>query len=161
MLDNDDYVSGLLSRRPDDFPVVVVGNLVAAPEMRYSQKNNTPYAKFDLAVSNPARQGEQQEPATFYTVTTFNQVADHVAQSLTKGDRVVVVGNLTWKARETDGFFFDIAASEVATSLRYGNTTFTKARRQSDPVGATPPGRPPMGGSTAAVTVPDANGDRF
>jgi single-strand DNA-binding protein len=69
------------------------GNLTRDPDLHFSDKN-TAYCRFGLAAERPKEPGNWAgEPVTeFYEVTCFGTLAEHVARSLTKGSRAVVVG---------------------------------------------------------------------
>jgi single-strand DNA-binding protein len=71
--------------------------------------------------------GRREQEASFFTVVVWRDQAKHVAQSLSKGSRVVVVGRLeqrTWtnqdgSARST----VEVWAEELGPSLRWATTT--------------------------------------
>jgi single-strand DNA-binding protein len=99
------------------------GNLTDQPEVRYTE-SGIARAVFRVAVSG--RRG--QEPS-FFTVIVWRDHAEHAAQSLAKGSRVVVVGRLqqrTWTAE--DGIArstVEVVAEELGPSLRWATTTRT------------------------------------
>ena len=75
-------------------PVVTkVGNLCADPELRFSEKGS-PYCRLRLAISTPVTPGDWkgERTTTFYGVTAFGSLAENAAESLQKGDRIVVTG---------------------------------------------------------------------
>jgi single-strand DNA-binding protein len=77
--------------------VSFAGNLTDHPEVRYTQ-SGTARAMFRVAVS-----GRREQEASFFTVVVRRDQAQHAAQSLTKGSRVVLVGRLqqrTWTAED-------------------------------------------------------------
>ncbi len=67
---------------------------------------------------------------SFFRVTAWRSLAEHVAFSPAKGNRVLVVGRLktnTWQTPEGElRTVFEIVAEEAAPSLRFGVTTFAK-----------------------------------
>ena len=77
--------------------ITVVGNLTADPEMRYTG-SGVPFASFTIASTprtfdrqtNEWKDGE----ALFLRATVWREFAEHVANSLTKGTRVIARGNL-------------------------------------------------------------------
>jgi hypothetical protein len=81
---------------------------------------------FRVAVS-----GRREQEASFFTVVVWRDHADHAAQSLTKGSRVVVVGRLqqrTWTAE--DGSVrstVKVVAEELGASLRWATATTARA----------------------------------
>jgi single-strand DNA-binding protein len=82
--------------------ILLAGNLTSDPELRHTS-GGTARATFRVAVSSRVRDGEgwrDGEPA-FYSVVAWRDQAEHAAESLTKGSRVVVVGRLaqrSWRA---------------------------------------------------------------
>lgn len=116
--------------------ITVIGNVTADPELRYTQ-SGTPVTNFTVA-STPrtydkqANQWRDGEPL-FLACSVWRQFAENVAESLTKGMRVIVSGNL--KARsytDRDGnrrTSYEIEVSEVGPSLRFA--TAKVARGQS------------------------------
>lgn len=75
-------------------PIVTkVGNLVADPELRFSTAGKA-YCRMRLAVSVPVTPGDWggERQTSFYDVTAFGGLAEHAAESLTKGDRIMVTG---------------------------------------------------------------------
>lgn len=120
-----------------DTNITVVGNMVADPELRFTP-SGTAVANFRIA-STPRvfnRQTNQYEDgeALFLTVNVWRQAAENVAESLSKGMRVIVTGRLKQRSYETrEGekrSVFEIEADEVGPSL-----TFAKAEVQRTPRG--------------------------
>ena len=73
-----------------------VGNLTRDPELRYSTKG-TAWASCGLAVTRRKRNDDgtfEDLPTEFYDLVCFGELAEHVAECLHTGDRVVVVGRL-------------------------------------------------------------------
>lgn len=70
---------------------IFVGRLTNEPELRYSQKGESAYVHFGIAV-NKKINGE--EVPNFYDCTAFNQVAENVCNYLHKGDYVVASGDI-------------------------------------------------------------------
>jgi single-strand DNA-binding protein len=114
--------------------VTVVGNLTREPELRYTP-NGAAVTKFGMAVnrSYTNRNGEKVEQTDFFTVNCWRQMAEHVAESLKTGTRVIVSGRLQSRSWETeDGqkrTAIEIEADEVGPSLRWASATVNKANR--------------------------------
>jgi hypothetical protein len=68
--------------------VSFAGNLTDQPELRYTE-GGIARAMFRVAVS-----GRREQEPSFFTVVLWRDQAEHAAQSLAKGSRVVVVGRL-------------------------------------------------------------------
>jgi len=121
----------------------VVGNLTADPELRFTP-NGVAVANFTVA-STPRtfhrQSGEWRDgDALFMRCTIWRDAAEHIAESLTRGDRVVVQGRLRQSSFETrDGdkrTVVELDVDEVGPSLRYATARVTKANR----AGAESPG---------------------
>ena len=77
--------------------VSFAGNLTDDPELRHTE-SGIARAMFRVAVS-----GRREQEASFFTVVVWRDQAEHAAESLTKGSRVVVVGRLqqrSWTAED-------------------------------------------------------------
>jgi single-strand DNA-binding protein len=109
--------------------VSFTGNLTDDPEVRYTQAGIA-RATFRVAVS-----GRREQEVSFFTVVVWRDQAEHAAQSLSKGSRVVVVGRLqqrTWttedgSARST----VEVVAEELGPSLRWATATTRTTRSSS------------------------------
>ena len=79
------------------------------------------------------RNGEQVEDTSFFDVTCWRDLADNVAESISKGDRVIVYGKLeqrSWETQEGEKRSkVEIVADEVAPSLRWATAQVDKIRR--------------------------------
>lgn len=82
----------------------IVGNLTEDPELRFTP-NGAAVCKFTVAFTPRTRVGEEWKDGepTFLPCTAWRQLAENVAESLSKGARVVVVGRLRTERWETDG----------------------------------------------------------
>lgn len=72
--------------------VILVGRLVADPEVRYTPEG-IPIASFRLAVDRPTRRGAERQ-TDFIRVVTFRRLAEFAQAYLTKGRLVLVEGRL-------------------------------------------------------------------
>jgi single-strand DNA-binding protein len=68
--------------------VSFAGNLTDDPELRHTE-NGITRAMFRVAVS-----GRREQEPSFFTVIVWRDQAEHAAESLAKGSRVVVVGSI-------------------------------------------------------------------
>jgi single stranded DNA-binding protein len=75
-----------------DASVSFAGNLTDDPELRHTEAGIA-RAMFRVAVS-----GRREQEPSFFTVIVWRDQAEHAAQSLAKGSRVVVVGRLQQRA---------------------------------------------------------------
>jgi single-strand DNA-binding protein len=118
-------------------PIITVsGNLTDDPELRFTP-SGTAVAKFRVA-STPRyldkQSGEWKDgEALFLTCTVWQQPAENVAESLSRGARVIVTGRLRQRSYETkDGdqrTVIELQVDEVGPSLRYATATVTKLKR--------------------------------
>ncbi|MDR3070502.1 MAG: single-stranded DNA-binding protein [Propionibacteriaceae bacterium] len=117
--------------------ITVVGNLTADPELRFTPSGH-PVANFTVA-SQPRtfdrQSGEWKDGETLYlNCSIWRTAAENVAESLTKGTRVIVQGRLRSRSYETrEGerrTVFEVDVEEVGPSLRYATTKVT--RRSTD-----------------------------
>ncbi|MFR9673095.1 single-stranded DNA-binding protein [Streptomyces sp. TR02-1] len=113
--------------------ITVVGNLVDDPELRFTP-SGAAVAKFRVA-STPRtfdrQTSEWKDGETlFLTCSVWRQAAENVAESLTKGTRVVVQGRLKQRSYEDrEGIkrtVFDLDVDEVGASLRNATAKITK-----------------------------------
>lgn len=127
--------------------VSFVGNLATDPELRFLG-DGTPVTTFRIATNRTYRDknGDEQEESTFIGVTAWRDLGEHVAESLDKGDRAVVLGRLRVRPYETDDGetrrVTEIVADEVAPSLRYTTAEPRRGARTGKPDQQSSP--PPM-----------------
>src|SRR5881396_744742 len=90
------------------------------PELRHTE-SGIARAMFRVAVS-----GRREQEASFFTVIVWRDQAEHAAQSLAKGSRVVVVGRLqqrSWTAEDGSArSVVEVVAEELGPSLRWAST---------------------------------------
>lgn len=119
-----------------DTPITIVGNLVADPELRFTP-SGAAVANFRVA-STPRRfnaQTNQWEDgeALFLQCNVWRQAAENVAESLTKGMRVIVYGRLRQRSYETrEGerrTVFEVEVDEVGPALRYAKANVQRVQR--------------------------------
>lgn len=82
----------------DNF-VAVVGNLTRDPESK-TIASGQHVTNFSLAVNEGTK---TEERTSFFEVTAWDYLAVHIAESLSKGDRVAVTGRLSQQTWEKDG----------------------------------------------------------
>ncbi|WP_018025036.1 single-stranded DNA-binding protein [Corynebacterium ulceribovis] len=118
-----------------DTNITVVGNLVADPELRFTP-NGAAVANFRIA-STPRRFNSQTNEwedgeALFLTCNIWRQAAENVAESLTRGMRVIVTGRLRQRSYQTregeNRTVFEIEVDEVGPSLRYATAQVTRTQ---------------------------------
>lgn len=117
--------------------VTVVGNLTDDITLKFT---NTGVALASFTVASAPRTFDRQTnewrdgEALFLRCTVWREYAENVAQSLTKGLRVIVQGNLVQRSYETDQgekrTSYDLQVSEVGPALRYATATVVRAHKQ-------------------------------
>jgi len=117
-----------------EIPLTVIGNLTAAPELRFTQ-NGLAFASFTVAStprffdkqSNEWKDGE----ATFLRCSVWREFAENVAGSLDKGSRVLVQGMLQQRSYETSEgekrSSLELKVEAIGPDLRYVTAQITKA----------------------------------
>ena len=109
--------------------VSFAGNLTDDPELRHTE-GGIARARFRVAVS-----ARREQEASFFTVIVWRDQAEHAAESLSKGSRVVVVGRLqqrAWTAEDGSArSSVEVVAEELGPSLRWATATTTRATRST------------------------------
>jgi single-strand DNA-binding protein len=119
-----------------DTVITVVGNLTDDPELRFTS-SGAAVANFTVASTprffdkntNDWKDGD----ALFLRCSIWRQAAENVAETLTKGARVIVQGRLKQRSYETrEGekrTVYELDVDEVGPSLRYATAKVTKVTR--------------------------------
>lgn len=83
--------------------VTLVGNLGNDPEMRYTP-SGVPVTSFSLAVNKNwvGQDGQRQDKTLWFRVTAWRKQAETVSQYLTKGQRVLIIGEIEEARPYTD-----------------------------------------------------------
>jgi single-strand DNA-binding protein len=119
-----------------DTILTVVGNLTADPELRFTP-SGAAVANFTVA-STPRifdRQSNEWKDgdALFMRCSIWREAAENVAESLTRGSRVIVQGRLKQRSYETrEGekrTVVELEVDEIGPSLRYATAKVNKASR--------------------------------
>jgi single-strand DNA-binding protein len=118
--------------------ITFIGNLTDDPDLRFTG-GGAPVASFRVASNRrfTDRSGNQQEETTFMNVNCWRDLAENAAESLSKGDRVIVIGRVRVRSYENrEGqtvWTTEIEADEIAPSLRWAQA---KPNRTSSSQGA-------------------------
>ena len=119
-----------------DTTLTIIGNLTNDPELRFTP-SGAAVANFTVAStprmfdrqSNEWKDGE----ALFMRCNVWRQVAENVAESLTRGSRVIVSGRLKQRSFDTkEGekrTVIELEVDEIGPSLRYATAKVTRASR--------------------------------
>ncbi|MEE6178340.1 single-stranded DNA-binding protein [Mycobacterium sp. 050134] len=144
-----------------DTTITVVGNLTADPELRFTP-SGAAVANFTVA-STPRiydrQSGEWKDgEALFLRCNIWREAAENVAESLTRGSRVIVTGRLKQRSFETrEGekrTVVEVEVDEIGPSLRYATAKVNKASRSGGGGGGFGGG----GGGGSRQAAPQASG---
>ena len=121
-----------------DTQITIAGNLVDDPELRFTPAGQ-PVARFRVASTPRFRDnatGEWKDgDSLFLTCNVWRQAAENVAESLTRGMRVIVSGRLRQRSYETkEGekrTVYEVEVDDVGPSLRNASAKVNRAARSS------------------------------
>lgn len=119
-----------------DNTITIIGNLTAEPELRYTQ-SGVAVTNCRVAVNRRIRNSQTNEWEDrldgYFTVNIWRDYAENVAESLHKGDRVMVQGRLTSRSYDdregVTKWVTEIEADEVCPSLRWARVSIEKTSR--------------------------------
>src|SRR5579859_1477178 len=125
-----------------DTQITIAGNLVDDPELRFTPAGQ-PVARFRVASTPRFRDnatGEWKDgDSLFLTCNVWRQAAENVAESLTRGMRVIVSGRLRQRSYETkEGekrTVYEVEVDEVGPSLRNASAKVNKVARSGAAAG--------------------------
>jgi single-strand DNA-binding protein len=135
-----------------DTQITIAGNLVDDPELRFTPSGQ-PVAKFRVAstprfldkTTNEWKDGD----SLFLTCNVWRQAAENVAESLTRGTRVIVSGRLRQRSYETkEGekrTVYEVEVDDVGPSLRNASAKVNKIARNGSGGSGGGGGRPSGG----------------
>jgi single-strand DNA-binding protein len=139
-----------------DTQITIAGNLVDDPELRFTPAGQ-PVARFRVASTpryldkntNEWKDGD----SLFLTCNVWRQAAENVAESLTRGTRVIVSGRLRQRSYETkEGekrTVYEIEVDDVGPSLRNASAKVNKVARNGSGGGPSGPAGPGSSGGRA------------
>ncbi|MCR6649746.1 MAG: single-stranded DNA-binding protein [Cellulomonas sp.] len=127
--------------------LTIVGNLTGDPELRFTPSGQG-VANFTVASTprtfDKAKNEWADGETLFMRCSLWREAAENVAESLTKGTRVIVSGRLVQRSYETrEGekrTVVELQVDEVGPSLRYATAKVTRAQRSGG--GGAPAGDP-------------------
>ena len=149
-----------------DTSITIAGNLVDDPELRFTPAGQ-PVARFRVASTPRFRDnatGEWKDgDSLFLTCNVWRQAAEHVAESLTRGMRVIVSGRLRQRSYETkEGekrTVYEVEVDDVGPSLRNASAKVNRvARSGRNGDGQNGPGGGRPGGSGGSAGQGGAGG---
>ncbi len=119
-----------------DTVITIIGNLTSDPELRWTP-SGAAVANFTIASTPRTLDRETQEwkdgEALFLRCSVWREAAENVAESLTRGSRVMAQGRLRQRSYETkEGekrTVVELEVDEIGPSLRYATAKVTRASR--------------------------------
>lgn len=122
--------------------ITVVGNLVDDPELRFTAAGIA-VANFRIASTprtfNKNSNSWEDGDSLFLSCSIWRQYAENVAESLTKGMRVIVVGRLKQRSYETHAgekrTVIEIDVEDIGPALKTATAAVNKVRRESQTTG--------------------------
>jgi single-strand DNA-binding protein len=118
----------------------VTGNLTADPELKFTA-NGTPVAVFTIASNERFKDqaGQWQDgPTSFVRCNAWRELAEHLAESAGKGDRLIVTGTFRQRDYETTAgekrTVWELAVTEAGAALRYATAKISRVKRDSVPL---------------------------
>ncbi len=142
--------------------VTIMGNVTRDPELRFTssgQANTT----FGVAVNRRwqnRQTNEWEEQVSYFNVVCWRELAENVAESLTKGTRIIVTGRIEQRSYETQDkekrSVFEIIADEVGPSLRWATAQITRSERKGADGGPGDSAPPRSGGGGQSRPAPNA-----
>lgn len=143
-----------------DTVITVVGNLTGDPTLSFTASGSA-VANFTIAStprsfdkqSNEWKDGE----ALFLRCSIWREAAEQVAESLTKGMRVIAQGRLVQRSYEKDGekrTVVELQVDEIGPSLKYATAQVTRRQKGTPPAQTTgfqqqQPQQNPWGGQSS------------
>jgi len=127
-----------------DTLVTVIGNLTGDPELRFTQ-SGAAVASFTIASTprhfDKATNEWKDGDTLFLRSSVWRKPAENVAESLKKGDRVIVQGRLVQREYEKDNqkrTVYELQVEEIGASLQFRSFTHQGGKSRA----ATPPTEP-------------------
>lgn len=105
-----------------------VGNLTDDPDFRFVGTNSTPVVEFTIADTPRRKDGNEwvDEETVFLKCKAWGELAENIAESLKKGDRVTVAGRLkarSWMNEGAKRTIHEVVCDVVGPDLRYATAT--------------------------------------
>lgn len=94
--------------------IILMGRLTRDPEVRYTQKDNTPVARYSLAVDKKFKR-DDGITADFFNIVAFGKLAEFTEKYLRKGTKMLITGRVQTGTYEKDNVkitFFEVVVEE-------------------------------------------------
>lgn len=133
----------------NDLHITTSGKALDDAQLTYTQSGKA-VARVRIVIGHRKKVGDSWEDAgaTFLDCQAWDQMAEHVAESVRKGDRVLVTGRMTtekWTGNDgTERTTQRLALDDIGLSMRWNAVRAAASERQK-PSQPAPQQRPPQG----------------
>ena len=116
-------------------PVSIAGNLTRKGVELSFTNGGVARATFTVVVTKRVKEGDvwKDGPPSYFHCTAWRQIAENLAESITEGQRVLVIGTMAQREYETkEGekrSVWDVTVDEVGPSLRFAQASVRKVER--------------------------------
>ncbi|MCB0326906.1 MAG: single-stranded DNA-binding protein [Bdellovibrionales bacterium] len=134
--------------------VILVGNLGADPEMRYTQ-SGTPVATLSIATSErwTSKEGQKEEKTEWHRVVLWSRMAELASQYLSKGRQVYIEGKIQTRSWDDKDGQKRYTTEIVGTSMQFlGGRSDSASSGMDTPADIPPP--PDFGSAGADEDIP-------
>lgn len=104
----------------------IVGNITRDPELKYTN-SGIAFATFSVAVNDKV--GDREE-TSYFDCVAWREQGENIAESVSKGTRVVVLGHLrqrSWKTEDgSNRSRVEVVVDEIGPALRWATASVTK-----------------------------------
>ncbi|CAB0985368.1 single-stranded DNA-binding protein [Corynebacterium diphtheriae] len=113
----------------------IVGNLGKDPELKQSQNGGKSYAKFSVSWSERQKDATGQYfdgPTVWIQCTAFGRMAENLANSLSKGDRVIISGNMRleeWQSNQGVSQVMTMLVDSIGPDLTFATAQVMRNER--------------------------------
>lgn len=121
--------------------LTIVGNLAADPELRFTASGKA-LATFTVMTSRSRKLDDgtwESVDVTGWPISVWDRLAEHVTESLKKGDAVIVTGTAAIRSWENNdgskGSRMEVNAQDVAASMKRNPVVPARAAKASAPAG--------------------------
>ena len=122
-----------IEKHKSEMNEITVSGLVATTPRHIVTQDGLPITSFRLASSHQTWSQEKKRwvdaETNWFTITSFRQLAINVATSVSKGDRIIVVGKLRvrdWDNGERAGTSVEIESVTIGHDLVWGSSSFVR-----------------------------------
>jgi single-strand DNA-binding protein len=118
-----------------DTSITIIGNITKDPEVRFTNNGNA-MVSFSVAVNKSKKvkeTGGWENEVHYFDCNVFGETANNFATSLSKGNRVIVYGELQqrkFQAQDgTEKVKVELLVQEIGVALRWATTVITRTER--------------------------------